>query len=135
MYYDAMSMNAKDITAGNVTATAIRAAYDNLDQKAAELRGCIEEFLENLFEIVGIEDTPKFKINRISNETEYNQNVLAAAEYLDHETILKKLTFVEPEEIKGILERTAIEQMDMTEPGEGEPIAEDETKPSEEEMR
>ena len=132
MYYDAMAMNPKDITAGNVTATAIRAAYDNLEHKANELKGNIEEFIENIAEVAGIEDDkPIFKINRISNETEYNQNVLAAAEYLDHETILKKLTFIEPEEIKGILERTAIEQMDMTEPEEGEPNVQSEESNSE----
>ncbi len=116
MYYDAMAMNAKDITAGNITATAIRAAYDNLDQKTAEMKNCIEEFLENLCIVAGIEyKTPKFKLNRISNDTETTQNVLAAAEYLDTETILRKLPFVEDDEIEGILERLEREEMDRFE--------------------
>ena len=115
MYYDAMAMNAKDITAGNVTATAIRAAYDNLDQKTSEMRMCVEDAIEGILKLAGIEDKPKFKLNRISNDTETTQNVLAAAQYLDHRTILEKLPFVEEEEVDEILKRTAEEEMERFE--------------------
>lgn len=137
MYYDAMAMNAKDITAGNVTATAIRAAYDNLDQKANELKECIIDFLENISEVAGIEfEEPIFTFNRISNDTEHNTNVLAAAQYLDDETILRKLTFIDETEIPDILARRAEEQVSRYEPLGVEEEDEEEAKPnrSEEEM-
>lgn len=110
MYYDAMAMNAKDITAGNITATAIRAAYDNLDQKTNELKANIEEWIEAILELAGIDDKPSFKKNRISNDTELTQNILSAAEYLDTQTILEKLPFVEKDEIKTILDRLVEEE-------------------------
>lgn len=112
MYYDAMAMNPKDITAGNITATAIRAAYDNLDQKAGEIKFCLMKAIGSILELAGIKDeSPKFKPNRISNESEMNQNILAAAEYLDTRTILKKLTFVEDDEIDNIIEALEKEEM------------------------
>lgn len=118
MYYDAMTMNAKDITSGNVTATAIRAAYDNLDQKAKEMQMCLEDVIEKILELAGIEDQPKFKVNRISNDTELTNNVLAAAQYLDTQTVLEKLPFVEEEEIPEILKRLAEEEVERFEPEE-----------------
>ena len=110
MYYDSMTMNAKDITSGNVTATAIRAAYDNLDQAAAEMRMCVENAIEQILTLAGIEDKPKFKLNRISNDTELTTNILAAAQYLDTKTILEKLPFVEDEEIEDIMDRLTEEE-------------------------
>lgn len=123
MYYDAMAMNAKDITAGNITATAIKAAYDNLDQKANELKANVEEFIENILSLAGIDDAPIFKMNRISNDTEMTQNILSASQYLDTETILKKLPFVNEEEVPEILERLVVEESERFE-SIGEPYEE-----------
>lgn len=127
LYYDSMTMNAKDITSGNVTATAIRAAYDNLDQAAAEMRICMENAIEQILSLAGIDDQPKFKLNRISNDTELTTNILAAAQYLDTQTILEKLPFVEEEEIEDIMDRLTEEESERFQPvgevenGEEEP--------------
>ena len=110
IYYDSMTMNPKDIIAGNVTATAIKAAYDNLDQKVSEIKHCMEEYIEGLLKVAGIEDKPRFKIKRISNDSETTQEVLAAAQYLDAETILRKLPFVEDDEVEDILDRLTREE-------------------------
>lgn len=118
MYYDAMTMNAKDIVSGNVTATAIRAAYDNLDQKAAEMEMCLENAIEKILELAGIDDQPIFKVNRISNDTELANNILAAAQYLDTQTVLEKLPFIEPEEIPDILDRLTQEESERYEAAE-----------------
>lgn len=115
MYYDAMTMNAKDITSGNVTATAIRAAYDNLDQAAAEMRMCVESAIEQILALAGIDDQPKFKLNRISNDTELTNNILASAQYLDTQTILEKLPFVEDEEVRDIMDRLTEEESERFE--------------------
>lgn len=107
MYYDAMAMNPKDLTAGNVTATAIKAAYDNLDHEASELKGCVTDFIIDIANLAGIdgEIVPLFKEKRISNDTETTTSILQAAQYLDTQTLLEKLPFIEGSEIDTILER------------------------------
>ena len=114
MYYDAMAMNPKDLTGGNVTATAIKAAYDNLDHEANELKGCVEDFIADIIALAGItaEDTePIFKVKRISNDTEQTSSVLQAAQYLDTQTILEKLPFIDTEEVEAILGRVQGEEI------------------------
>ena len=115
MYYDAMAMNPKDLTGGNVTATAIKASYDNLDHEANELKGCVEDFIADIIALAGItaEDTePIFKVNRISNDTELTTAVLQAGQYLDTQTILEKLPFIDTEEVEVILGRIQGEEME-----------------------
>lgn len=105
LYRDFMALNTEQIAAGNVTATQIDAAYEALDEKAYDLQTCITDFINGIFEIAGIEDTPKFNPSRIVNRREETEVVLMAAEYLDEETILEKLPFLTDEEIDTILER------------------------------
>jgi hypothetical protein len=113
IYNDAMALNPKDIAAGNVTATAINAAYQRLDNRADELEYCVIEFVQGLLRLVGIDDTPKFKRNRLTNMEEETAMVLSAATVLDHQTILEHLPFITPEEVQVILDRTAEQQMSM----------------------
>ena len=55
--------------------------------------------------MLGIEDEPIFKRNRISNQKEQTDMVLSASEYLDDETVLKKLPFVSIDEVNEILKK------------------------------
>jgi hypothetical protein len=113
IYNDAMALNPRDIASGNVTATAINAAYQRLDNRADELEYCVIEFVQGLLRLVGIDDTPKFKRNKLTNMEEETAMVLSAATVLDHQTILEHLPFITPEEIPIILDRTAEQQMSM----------------------
>lgn len=106
MYEDAMALNTAQIAAGNITATQILAAYEPLDQKCDEFEYCILDFISGLLSVAGIEsDIPTFKRSRITNRKEETEIVLSAAEYLDEETVLRKLPFLTPDEIEGILAR------------------------------
>lgn len=106
MYDDFMALNVSEIAAGKVTATQIEAAYEPLNEKADELEFCIIDFITGILSVAGIaDDVPTFKRSQIRNEMEQTEMVLAAAEYIDDETVLKKLPWITDDEIGGILKR------------------------------
>ena len=110
LYKDAMALDVQAIAAGNVTATAIRAAYQSLDDKCDEFEYCLNDFIQELLAFIGADDFPTFKRNRIANQTEETTMVLSAAQYLDTETILNHLPFLTPDEVDGILDRLVEEE-------------------------
>ena len=113
LYRDAMALDTDKISAGgNVTATAINAAYQNLDLKCDRFEMCVTDFIKALLKLVGVEDSPTFKRTKVTNMLEETQMVLQAAQYLDNETVLKHLPFLSPDEIKDVLERKQKEEME-----------------------
>lgn len=111
MYRDFMALDIRGISAGNNTATAIRAAYEAINSKTDRYEYCVIEFIKGILEVAGIEDTPTFKRSMLINETEVTNMVLAAANYLDDRTILEHLPFLSIDEIKTITKRRAEEEM------------------------
>jgi len=83
----------------------LEAAYQPLDEEADDFEFQITEFIEHILAIIGIEDTPTYKRNRISNQKEQTEMILSASDYLDEETILNKLPFITVDEVAGILAR------------------------------
>ena len=110
LYKDAMALDTEAIASGNTVATAIRAAYEPLNSKTDDYEYCIIEFIQGILELAGIEDNPTFKRSKIINQTEETNMVLAAAQYLDDETILKHLPFLSIDEIPEILDRKLSEE-------------------------
>lgn len=115
LYRDAMALDTDKISAGSITATAIQAAYENLDLKCDRFEMCISDFIDHLLQLVGIEDSPTFKRTKVVNMSEETQMILSSAEYLDNETILKHLPFLSPDEIKDIMERKEAEEAERFE--------------------
>lgn len=111
LYRDAMALDTDRISAGSVTATAINAAYENLDLKCDRYEMCVSDFIEHLLQLIGIEDSPTFKRTKVTNMAEETQMVLSAAQYLDSETVLKHLPFLSPDEIEDVMERAKAEEM------------------------
>jgi SPP1 family phage portal protein len=109
LYEDAQIVDVKALSAGSKTATEIRAAYQPMDDKCGDFEYEIREFIRKLFELIGIDDEPSFKWNRIANQTEETQMVLSAANYLDDEAVLKHLPWLTPEEVDEILARNDAE--------------------------
>lgn len=107
MYKDFCIVNVTNISGGQKTATEISAAYTPMDTKADMYEYCVIEFLLALFELVGVEGEPVFKRNRIVNQTEETNMVLAAAQYMDDEAVLRHLPWLTPDEVDGILQRRA----------------------------
>lgn len=116
LYRDAMALDTDKISAGgNVTATAIQAAYQNLDLKCDRFEMCISDFIGSVLELIGIEDSPTFKRNKVVNMSEETQMILQAAQYLDVETILEHLPFLSPDEIDTIMENRQAEEAERFE--------------------
>lgn len=114
MTRDFCALDINSLSAGNKTATEINAAYQPFDNKVDQYEYCILDFLGRLFELVGIvNETPVFVRSRIVNRLEETQMVLSAANYLDDETILRKLPFLTPDEIDGIMERKITNDMQI----------------------
>ena len=112
LYEDFMLLDLEKALSGNITATAIRMAYQAQDDKCGDFEYCIREFIANLFALIGIEDEPSFKWNRIANQTEETQMVLSAAAHLDDQAVLDHLPWLTPEEVEEIMKRRAAEETD-----------------------
>lgn len=109
IYEDFGALDVHTIAAG-ATNDHIDAAYQPMDLRADDFEYQIIDAVEQLLALVGIEGeeaTPIFSRNKISNQKEYTEMLLLAAEYLDDETILKKLPFLTPDEWEDIKKRKA----------------------------
>lgn len=102
IYEDFGGLDVHTIAAGS-TNDHIDAAYQPLDEEADDFEYQVIEALMQLLDIIGIEDVPVFKRNRISNQKEQTEMILSAGEYLDTETVLRKLPFVTVDEVSMIM--------------------------------
>lgn len=118
IYEDFGALDVHAVAAG-ATNDHIDAAYQPMDEEADDFEYQVTEFIQQILKLIGIEDTPVFKRNRISNQKEQTDMVLSAAEYLDDETILQKLPFITVDEVAGILARKAQDSEDRFDGEEG----------------
>lgn len=91
LYRDAMAVNTDEIAAGNVTATQIRAAYDALNSKVDQFETCVNDFIQGILAVAGLDDVPTFTRSQVVNESEMIQNVITAAQYLPDDYVTRKL--------------------------------------------
>lgn len=105
LYRDAMALDTDKVSAGNVTATAIQSAYESLELKCDGYEYCVTTAIDALLDLAGIEDSPTYHRRKTTNMPEVTNMILAAAQYLDDETILKHLPFLNIDEIDEILLR------------------------------
>lgn len=114
LYRDFQMLDVTKLQGGQKTATEINAAYQPMDNKVDQFEYCVIDFLQALFKIVGIEDEPSFTRSKVTNQLEQTQMVLLAANYLDDETILKRLPWLTQEEVAEILKRKAAEDIERS---------------------
>lgn len=114
IYEDFGALDLHEMSAGS-TNDHIDAAYQTLDEEADALEYNVIEFIQQLGKLLNIPSeniTPQFKRNKISNQSEQVNMLVAEAVWLDEETILKKLPNVSPDEIADILKRRSAEDVD-----------------------
>lgn len=111
MYQDMMLLDVDKALSGDKTATSIRMAYQQQDDKCGDFEYCIRDFITRLLNLLGIEDEPSFQWNRVANQMEETQMVMMAAAELDSEAILSKLPWIMPEEAEEILKRRAADDL------------------------
>lgn len=109
LFVNFQAVDVKKISAGNTTATEIRAAYEPLNTKSDMFEGCVTDCIEGILALAGIEDVPTYRRSQVVNEAEITEMVLSAAAYLDDETVLRKLPWISVDEIPEIMKRRAEE--------------------------
>lgn len=114
IYRDFGAFNPMDITSRQATATEINAAYQPMDEEADDFEYQAIEFIQQILKLQGIEATPTFKRNRISNQTEQVNMIMSQAEILDVETMLELSPNITSDMIPEILARRAAESAGRT---------------------
>ena len=104
IYEDFGALDVHTVAAG-ATNDHIDAAYQPMDEEASDFEYQVSEFVQRLLALMGIEDAPVFKRTRISNQAEQVGMVVQEAQWLDHETVLRKLPNISPNEVAGIMRR------------------------------
>lgn len=131
IYEDFGGLDVHTVAAG-ATNDHIDAAYQPLDENADDFEFQIIKFVQQVLALIGIEDTPVFKRNRISNQMEQTQMVMLEAQYLDEETLLQKLPNISVDEIPGILARRVMDNASRFKIDDGEDETEDSAEETEE---
>lgn len=113
LYQDFQAFDASAVTAGNQTATAIKASYVPLDLKTDGFEEQVTEFISGILLLAGIDDKPAYTRNQIVNRQEEVQTVLLAAQYFDEEYITRKLLSIlgDADMTEEILKRRAAEDL------------------------
>lgn len=103
IYEDFQTLDVSTLSAAAKTTQEIRAAYQAQDNKCADFEYFVIKFCDRILALAGIDDEPSFRWNRTLNETEQTNMILAAANYLTDEAIIKHLPFLSPEEADDII--------------------------------
>lgn len=125
IYEDFGGLDVHTVAAG-ATNDHIDAAYQPMDEEADDFEYQVIEFIQQLLALMDIEDTPIFKRNRVSNFREQVEMVMLEANYLDEETILRKLPNITPDEVEQILLRKGTQEASIVAPDMGDDNGEDE---------
>lgn len=102
IYEDFGGLDVHTIAAG-ATNDHIDAAYQPLDENASDFEHWVSDAIVQLLALQGIEDTPIFKRQRISNQKEQVEMLVQEAAWLDEGTILRKLPNLTPDEVQAVL--------------------------------
>ena len=116
LYEDFQCFDASAVTAGNQTATAIKASYVPLDLKTDKFEAEVTRFIVEILRIAGIDDKPSYTRNQIVNKSEETQTILLGAQYYDEEYITKKLLTIngDVDQYDDMMKRKAAEEIDRS---------------------
>lgn len=109
LYRDFGALDVDNISSQSRTATEIEAAYQPMDEEADDFEYQIIQCIRQLLELRGIDNMPIFKRNKITNQKEQTETVMIASQYLDDQTVLKKLPFITVDEVDEIISKKEME--------------------------
>ena len=132
IYEDFGALDVHTVAAG-ATNDHIDAAYQSMDEEASDFEYQVSEFIQRLLGLMGVEDVPVFKRTRISNQKEQVDIVVAEAQWLDRETVLRKLPNIAPGEVQAIMDRLDAEDEERMGPLAGAAAATAGATPAEDE--
>ena len=93
--------------AAGATNDHIEAAYQPMDEEADDFEYQVIEAVQGVLRLMGIEDTPQFKRNRISDVKAQIEAVMLEAEYLDERAVLELLPNITVDMREAVLARKA----------------------------
>lgn len=116
LYEDFQCFDASAVSAGNQTATAIKASYVPLDLQTDKFECEVTRFLMEILRLAGIDDKPSYTRNQIINKTEEVQALLLGAQYYDDEYITRKLLTIngDIDQYDEMMKRKAAEEIDRS---------------------
>lgn len=84
LFLNFMCIDTENVSAGNVTATQIKTAYQNMDLQANALEHCVSEFIKGVLKVHGRDPNEPFHFTRDKaiNESERINNSIAGSKYL-----------------------------------------------------
>lgn len=92
LYEDFQAFDVSQVTAGNQTATAIKASYVPLDLKTDRFEMQVTKFILEILRLIGVNDEePTYTRNVIINKSEEIQSLMMASQYLSEEYITEKV--------------------------------------------
>jgi hypothetical protein len=103
IYEDFGALNISNVSASAKTATEIDAAYEPMDEEADDFEYQVIMFIQQLLTLIGEDDVPVFKRNRVSNQSETVTMLAQVADHLDERTFLAKLPFLTVDEVENVL--------------------------------
>ena len=116
LYEDFQCFDASAVSAGNQTATAIKASYVPLDLKTDKFETEVTRFIVEILRIAGIDDKPSYTRNQIVNKAEEIQTILLGAQYYDEEYITKKLLTIngDVDQYEDVMKRKTAKEIDRS---------------------
>lgn len=116
LYTDFQAFDASAISAGNQTATAIKASYVPLDLKTDKFEACVTRCIKGILAVAGLDDEPTYTRNQIINKQEEAQTLLLGAAYYDDEYITQKLLTLngDADQYENLMKRKEAEELDRT---------------------
>ncbi len=116
LYTDFQAFDASAVSAGNQTATAIKATYVPLDMKTDKFEKFLSPCIREVLSLAGIDDKPSYTRNQIINKQEEIQTVMLCAEFLDEEYTVKKILTIlgDTDQYEDLMRRKAAEELDRT---------------------
>ena len=103
MYEGFGALDVTNISGAAKTATEIEAAYEPMNENADDFEYECIEFIQQILGLMGIDAVPIFKRSMITNMKEQVETVMLEAQYLDDETVLKKLPNISVDEVDSII--------------------------------
>lgn len=94
LYDNFMALDVKQLSAGSVTATQIKASYEPLNQIADKLEYSVTKCIKGILYVLGIEDAPTYTRSAYANQMEEAEMLLSASGFLPREYIAEKLISV-----------------------------------------
>ena len=119
IYEDYGGLDVHTVAAGS-TNDHIDMVYQNMDDEADDFEYQVITAVRGILALMGIDDVPIFKRNKVSNQMQQMQMVMLGANYLDEETVIRKMPFITPDEADEIMLRKTTEDQDFTEEEEPE---------------